>query len=206
MIVIGSGGHAREVLQILHEQNKTNNLFFFDDISNFSQSLLYHQFPIIRTYTDLQKAFLQDPKFVLGIGGCDTRHNLAEQAKALGGTLCSIISKDAQIGTFEVKLGLGLNVMKRVFISNDVKIGEGCLLNYDCSIHHEVHIGSYCELSPRCQILGKVRIGDHTSIGAGAVILPKIQIGSNVSIGAGAIVTKDIPDNVIAKGNPARYT
>lgn len=49
-----------------------------------------------------------------------------------------------------------------------------------------------------------VRIGENTWIGAGAIIVPGVTIGKNVVIGAGSIVTKDIPDNVLAVGNPCR--
>ena len=50
----------------------------------------------------------------------------------------------------------------------------------------------------------EVRIGDNVWIGAGAVILPGVSIGNNAVIGAGSIVTKDIPDNALAVGNPCR--
>lgn len=49
-----------------------------------------------------------------------------------------------------------------------------------------------------------VRIGRNCWIGAGAVIVPGITIGDNVVIGAGSVVTKDLPDNVVAVGNPCR--
>lgn len=49
-----------------------------------------------------------------------------------------------------------------------------------------------------------VHIGDNTWIGASVVIVPGVNIGKNVIIGAGSIVTKDIPDNVVAVGNPCR--
>lgn len=47
-----------------------------------------------------------------------------------------------------------------------------------------------------------VHIGENTWIGAGSIILPGITIGKNVVIGAGSVVTRDIPDNVVAVGNP----
>ena len=49
-----------------------------------------------------------------------------------------------------------------------------------------------------------VWIGENAWIGAGAVIVPGVRIGANAIIGAGSIVTKDIPDNVVAVGNPCR--
>ena len=49
-----------------------------------------------------------------------------------------------------------------------------------------------------------VYIGENTWIGAGVIIVPGVRIGSNAVIGAGSIVTKDIPNNVVAVGNPCR--
>ncbi|MEG2641380.1 MAG: sugar O-acetyltransferase, partial [Eubacterium sp.] len=53
-------------------------------------------------------------------------------------------------------------------------------------------------------ITAPVVIGDNVWIGGGVVILPGVRIGNNVVIGAGSVVTKDIPDNVVAVGNPCR--
>jgi len=49
-----------------------------------------------------------------------------------------------------------------------------------------------------------VTIGDNVWIGGSVTILPGVTIGSGVTIGAGAVVTKDVPDNVVVAGNPAR--
>lgn len=52
--------------------------------------------------------------------------------------------------------------------------------------------------------VANTRIGDQVFIGAGTIVLPGVLIGNNVVIGAGSVVTKDIPDNSVAMGNPAR--
>ena len=52
--------------------------------------------------------------------------------------------------------------------------------------------------------VGRIKIGSNVFIGAGAIILPGVEIGDNVIIGAGSVVTKDIPNNSLAVGNPAR--
>ncbi|MGL5079088.1 MAG: sugar O-acetyltransferase, partial [Waterburya sp.] len=97
-------------------------------------------------------------------------------------------------------------------------------INYDCTILdcNKVHIGNNVLLAPKVQIYtayhptdpevrlsGKelaapITIGDNVWLGGGAIVCPGVTIGSNVTIGAGSIVTKNIPDNVIAAGNPCR--
>jgi len=53
-------------------------------------------------------------------------------------------------------------------------------------------------------LLGCIEIGDNVMIGAGSIILPDVRIGNNVIIAAGSIVSKDIPDNSVAGGIPAK--
>ena len=52
--------------------------------------------------------------------------------------------------------------------------------------------------------IGEIVIGDHVFIGANSTILPDVHIGNNCVIGAGSLVTKDVPDNSVVAGNPAR--
>lgn len=102
--------------------------------------------------------------------------------------------------------------------------GENLYINYDCTILdcNTVHLGNNVLLAPKVQIYtayhptdpqlrlsGKelaapVTIGDNVWLGGGVIVCPGVAIGSNVTIGAGSVVTKDIPDNVVAVGNPCR--
>lgn len=105
-----------------------------------------------------------------------------------------------------------------------IEVGKNFFANYNCTILDvaKVKIGDHCQLAPNVAIYtaghpvhpqtrnsayeyGKeVVIGDNVWIGGNAVICPGVHIGSNVVIGAGSVVTKDIPDWVVAAGNPCR--
>jgi len=203
VLIIGAGGHAKEVLDILTRLRPNEDFIFYDDV-NENLCLLFNKFKIIKTIEEAELLFTKDPRFVLGIGGPLNRMKLAEKFKNAGGTITSVISPTAIIGNYDVILGKALNIMHHVFISNSVKIGDGSLINAGAKIHHDTKIGNFCEISPGTIICGGVQIEDLVFIGAGAVLIPKVKIGSNSIIGAGSVVINDIPKNSVAVGVPAK--
>lgn len=120
------------------------------------------------------------------------------------------------------------NIMVRppVYVDYGYNIyaGDGCFFNFDCVILDvaPVRIGRNCLFGPKVQILtaahptdhevrrtgsqfgSPITIGDDCWVGGSAIICPGVTIGDRTIIGAGSVVTKDIPSDVIAAGNPAR--
>lgn len=205
MLIVGAKGFAKEVLEVCHQKNDLNNLVFFDDVNTYNNEKLFDTFKILHNTEQVNQHFnLHGNSFTIGIGNPKLRQKLKEKFENLGGQLTSVISPKATIGNYGVKIGRGCNILAGSLISNDVNIGEACIIYFNSVITHDCTIGNYVEISPSVNVLGRVKIGNYTSIGAGAIILPDIQIGSNVIIGAGAVVTKNIPDNCVALGIPAK--
>jgi sugar O-acyltransferase (sialic acid O-acetyltransferase NeuD family) len=204
MLIAGAKRHAKEILELFHQRNELDNLCFFDDISNDVGILVFGRFPVIKTLEAVHEYFINNPKFVLGLGTPELRKLLSDKLILRGGKLVSILAKSASVGHYEVNLGEGLNIMQNAMISNNVSIGKGTLINAFVSVHHDVIIGEFCDISPHASLLGACQIGAFTVIGSNATILPDVVIGQHVAIGAGAVVTKSIPDNAVAMGIPAR--
>lgn len=105
-----------------------------------------------------------------------------------------------------------------IHAGNDLYMNFGCIV-LDCA---EVHIGESVLFGPNVQIYTAthpldaklratgaefakpIRIGNRVWIGGGAIVCPGVTIGDNTTIGAGSVVTRDIPANVFAAGNPCR--
>jgi acetyltransferase-like isoleucine patch superfamily enzyme len=90
-----------------------------------------------------------------------------------------------------------------------VEIGKECLLGAnvvisDTDFHPLLPVGRRYNNNPNDIAASPVVIEDNVFIGTGAIILKGVRIGKNSVIGAGAVVTKSIPENSIAAGNPAR--
>jgi sugar O-acyltransferase (sialic acid O-acetyltransferase NeuD family) len=200
MIVIGAGGHALEVLDVLLEYPVVKELFFYDDI-NISNVRL-RDYRILKSEDEVKNMLPAKFNFILGLGDPVKRRFVFDKFIKLGGEYSPLKSLTSIFSRFVNDLCY--DVMKNCFIGSESYIGKGCLINTGAQIHHGVQIGDFSEISPRATILGNVKIGSNCRIGSNVTILPKIIIGENVIIGAGAVVTKHIPDNAKAFGNPAR--
>ena len=83
-----------------------------------------------------------------------------------------------------------------------IRIGDGCHITYGCVILS--HDRAAQQIDPEDSGEGSLIIGNNVFIGVNSVVLRNVTIGDNSVIGAGSIVTKDIPANVLASGNPAK--
>lgn len=106
----------------------------------------------------------------------------------------------------------------------NITIGKGSYFNFACIILdcNTVEIGEHCLFAPNVKIFTAthpnspelrkmdkefalpIKIGNNVWVGGGAIICPHVSIGDNSIVAAGAVVTKDVPENVIVAGNPAK--
>lgn len=105
-----------------------------------------------------------------------------------------------------LRIGNSVNVSREVLISSEggVTIGNNCQIGYRTQIYSSNHELNGEVLSESGNIYKPVFIGNNVWIGASTIILPGVIIGNNVVVGAGSVVTRNIPDNSIYGGNPAK--
>src|SRR6266702_3010693 len=133
----------------------------------------------------------------------------------------AVIGKDSQIhdqvNLYGCKIGKNTKIDSYVYIEEGVTIGDNCKIRPFVFIPTGVVIENDVFIAPNVTFtndkhprahgewtLLNTRVKKHASIGAGSTINPGVSIGRNALIGAGSVVTKDIPENAIAVGIPAR--
>ncbi len=205
MLIIGAGGFAKELVEIFQQKGTADNIAFFDDVNLDTGNLLFNKFPILRNEIEVSDFFSRNGnEFTIGIGNPALRHKMYKKFSALEGKLTSVISSKSCIGSFEVRLGEGCNILDGATFSNTSSAGLACIVYYNAIITHDCSIGDFCQLSPGATLLGGAKVDDFGVIGSNATILSKIMVGRHSMIGAASVVTKHVPDYALMVGNPAR--
>ncbi len=205
MILVGAKGFAKEVFEIVLKNKQSESIVFYDDINLNGAKTIFEDYIVLQSIAEAKDYFeKKDNRFAIGIGNPILRRKMFGKFTQVGGIPTSTISLDAKIGSKEVIVGKGTTILDGAIISNSVTIGAGCIVYYNVIITHDCKVGDFVEISPAAILLGRCTIDSYTQIGANSTILPDITIGSNVIIGAGSIVTKNVPDNCIVYGNPAK--
>lgn len=204
-IVIGAGGHARSVLDILLENNEYEIMGCLDPVYKENKNIrCLENVTVIGTDDDLEYIRTQGCKYVfVAIGNPSVRKHLYEKAISMGYMPINAISRYARISKY-AKIGWGTCLMAGAVINVNCMIGNGCIINTNSSLDHDCHIEDYVHVAPGVAISGTTKIGEGTHIGTNSAVVDGITIGEWSYIGAGAAVVGNIPAHKMAYGVPAR--
>jgi len=189
--IIGGGGFAKEVIEVLLMNNDEVYGIFAQE-----NSLNYNYFGYLDQLITYKNSF---DGVVLAIGavnktGIENRRKIIDFLKENSIDLISVISPLATISK-SVKIGNGSYVGHGVLISCDAKIDDNVVLNQNAIIGHDTKICENVSIAPQVFLGGGVKIEKDVMIGVGATIRQGITIGSNSSIGMRSIVVKNIKEN-----------
>lgn len=101
-------------------------------------------------------------------------------------------------------LAPNVHILAGSIVCAQAVIGDAVIVNSRALVEHQVRVGAGSHIGPGAIICGEVILGENVFIGAGSVILPKLHIGANTIVGAGSVVTRDVPDNMVVCGAPAK--
>lgn len=203
LFIYGAGGHGKVVGDILLVRKDPSFAGFIDDKLEL-QGTNVLGFPVWGDGRWLEGEVRKGRVAVaLGVADNSARQKIASKCLAWGAELATVVHPAASVSS-SARLGPGTIVMAQAVINPNAEVGIGVIVNSAAVVEHDVKVGDFAHVSPNAAMGGISRLGALSHLGIGAVVIHCVSIGARAVVGAGAVVVRDIPDNVIAFGVPAR--
>lgn len=206
VIVIGAGGHGREVAEALQCAAQAGvgppPLGFIDDNVSLHGTIV-NGLRVLGGWRWLNEVDATEIKIVCAIGSPVTRRAIVEQLKECRHAFHTVISPAAYVSP-TAQVAAGAMILPRAVISSNCYLGPHAIVNCGATVSHDTRVGDYSTVNPGVHIAGNVSIGQGCFLGVGASVIHGVSIGDSSVVGGGAVVIGDLPSNVTAVGVPAK--
>lgn len=209
IVIVGAGGHGREVLQLIRDINAASPepawdcLGFLVDAAYLAQApAVVGGLPVLGDLSWL--AARPGVQVVVAIGAPAARRLMVGRIRAQGGNAFpGLIHPRAWIGA-NVALGEGTLVCAGAMLTSDIKVGAHVHLNVASTLAHDDVLEDFVTLGPGVHVAGNVVLREGAELGIGCSVIPRCTVGAWSVLGAGAVVTQSIEADCTAVGSPAR--
>jgi sugar O-acyltransferase (sialic acid O-acetyltransferase NeuD family) len=204
LVIWGAGSYGMVITDIICLRDEFTIAGFLDDANPERHGTDFHGFPILggkECLDTLRESGIEN--VIIGFGDCDARREAAALALAKGYSLPTAIHPRAYIASSaSVKPGVVIRAMTVVdagaTIQENVLIGAGVYVSHECTVESCVCLASGVRIG------GLSTVGRGSWLGIGAVVADRVRIGRRAKVGAGAVVLRDVPDNAVVAGTPAK--
>jgi len=203
VVIIGAGGHARVVYEILKHEKNIEIAAFVDIVKHGSGERILGV-PILGDHSVLPKLLKNGVAgAIIAVGNNKIRTGHFKELENMGFELINAIHPTAHIAG-NIKIGKGVVIGAGAIIATCAEIGNNVIVNTGAVVEHECVIEDNVHIAPGTILAGRVTVKKGAFVGAGSVVKEYVTIGENVTIGAGSVVLEDILPNAVAVGSPAR--
>ena len=202
VILLGGGGHALVLWSILKRAGVT--IIGFTDPSGGSH--LKERCPYLGHDDQVTPHAPKDVLLVNGLGSVRTlapRRRLFDMFKADGFTFATVVHERAVVDRYAT-IETGVQVMAGAVVQTDAAISANTLINTGAVVDHGCTLGAHCHVASGATLSGDVRLESEVHVGTGASVIQGVSIGSRSVVGAGAVVVRDVPEDTVVVGVPAR--
>jgi sugar O-acyltransferase (sialic acid O-acetyltransferase NeuD family) len=202
--IYGAGGLGREVFELAiainNSKQRWSEIVFIDDGENIEnpRGLSIYKFAEI-----LKKIDVDNIEFCIAIGEPSIRKKLYKKLLKSSMKMATLIHPEVTIPE-STAIGAGVVICKFVSITCDINIGENAYIHPMACIGHDATIGGHTVISSFVDVAGNCLVGNCSFLAINVILKQGVRIGSNSIIGMASVVYKDIPNDIIALGNPAR--
>ncbi len=192
--IIGASGHGNVIASII--KNNYENIYFIDSIQKSDNIINEADF-----FSNIEK--YQNEDVFIGIGNNKIRTKIYEKLKTHNISPANCIAENVFIA-HDAVLGNGVVICPGCVIGSKAIIGNNTIINTLSSIDHDCILGDNSQVTAGVTFGGTTKVGKNCFFGIKSATIPNINIGDNSIIMAGSLVYKDIPENVMVGGVPAR--
>lgn len=204
VVIVGAGGHARELLDILDRCPGLEAVgFVSEEASEHGTSVC--GLPVLGGLDRLEGLVRPEKtgspvRVVLGVGSPAVKQRWAADPRVA--PLPILVDPSAITSRRSLYLGSGVVLCANAIISNHVTLGDHVHVNRGAQVAHDCTVGSYTHLAPGSVMSGRCHVGAMCEIGANATILPGVSVGDRCVVGAGAVVAGDLPPGTVVAAEP----
>lgn len=160
--------------------------------------------PVFRDEAELPRLWARGfRRALVAIGANQVRDRLGRRLEEAGFELVSVVHPRAWLSP-SARLGSGVVVMAGAVVNACASIGDLAIINSGATVDHDCVIGRAAHVAPQCGLAGCVRVGDRALLGVGTKVIPGVSIGADATVGAGSVVVRDLREQALAMGVPAR--
>lgn len=200
IIIVGGGGFAKEVIWLARDCG-FNIICVLDD-SPGSIGNIVAGVKVLGPTSDWVK--YPNCQLVIAIGDPRTRYKVVKKLKEQASPqFATLVHPDVKLSS-SVKIGDGTIICSGCILTVDVNVGVHCILNLNTTVGHDSTINNFVTVAPMVSISGCVLIDDFVEVGTAAAIKQGLTIGKGAMLGMGGVLTKNIPNNLVFAGNPAK--
>ena len=205
IVILGAGGHAREVLDLVEAINQQKPQFdtlgFIVEPGYEQPGTIINEKPVLGHF-DWLEGRTDEVRAVCGVGFSAPRFRIVQKAEAIGVEFVNLVHPRASL-TRWMTMGRGVIITAGCILTNQIKIGDHVHINRMSNVGHDNTLEDFVTVSPGVNLSGNVTLRQGCFIGTGASIIEGKTVGAWARVGAGAAVIDDLPDNTTAVGVPA---
>jgi sugar O-acyltransferase (sialic acid O-acetyltransferase NeuD family) len=198
--IYGSGGGGNEVREIATELNIWDELVFIDDTVPADTFKGIRRMPFEQFCNEFSA---EEAEVIVSLGEPAYKVMIREKVEKAGFSFANVIHKTAWVSP-SATLGRGVTLRAGAVINADAVIGDCVTIMEYSGIGHDTVIEDNAQIAAGVLIGGHSKVGKNTYIATGVSVKDSLTIGNDSVVGIGSVVSRDIPENVIAVGNPAR--
>ncbi|WP_170289668.1 acetyltransferase [Cytobacillus depressus] len=205
MVVFGSGGFSKQVIEIIEQLNLINQEYKLIGIIDDNNSLIGTEvlgYEVIGN-TDFINQYSKQNEIlgVIAIADGEVRKRISRKLNDV--QWVNLIHPSAIVSNY-TKIGEGNIICAGVVINPDFQMGNHSHINIGSTLGHDVSMLDYVTVMPGSRISGNVTLKSNSMVGTGSTIIQGLTIEENVVLSAGAVVTKNTEPNCLYVGVPAK--